>query len=87
MGIGEYDFATQTEASHHWWRIDGGLRAMSARFRYLWPGELDLMAHMAGLLLVDRWADWDRSTFDGESRSHISVWQKPAPRPESRRRR
>jgi hypothetical protein len=28
--------------------------------------------------LIDRWADWDKSPFTGDSRSHVSVWQKAA---------
>ncbi|MGH9031568.1 MAG: SAM-dependent methyltransferase, partial [Acidimicrobiia bacterium] len=45
-------------------------------FRYVWPSELDLMAKLAGMSLRDRWAGWDRSPFTGESRSHVSVWEK-----------
>lgn len=45
-------------------------------FRWVWPSELDLMAEMAGLKLVHRWADWDQSAFSDDSDSHISVWQK-----------
>ena len=33
------------------------------------------MARLAGLALRDRWAEWDRSPFTGESTSHVSVWQ------------
>lgn len=32
------------------------------------------MARLAGMTLRDRWADWDRSPFTGDSRSHVSVW-------------
>ena len=28
---------------------------------------------------ADRWADWDRSPFTGESTSHVSVWEKTDP--------
>lgn len=35
------------------------------------------MARRAGLTLVRRWADWDRSPLTGESTSHVSVGQKP----------
>ena len=45
--------------------------------RYIWPAELDVMAKIAGLVLTDRFADWDRSEFTGESSSHVSVWQRP----------
>jgi hypothetical protein len=47
-------------------------------FRYTWPEELDLMAELAGMRLRDRWGGWKREPFTGESRKHVSVWQKPA---------
>jgi hypothetical protein len=28
--------------------------------------------------LRDRWAGWTREPFTGESRGHVSVWEKPA---------
>ena len=37
------------------------------------------MARLAGLTLLHRWADWDRSPFTGTSDKHISVWQKVTP--------
>jgi hypothetical protein len=43
----------------------------------VWPSELDLMAQLAGLRLRDRWANWNREPFTTDSRSHVSVWQKP----------
>lgn len=43
--------------------------------RYIWPSELDLMARLAGFELESRWADWDRSDFTAESRSHVSVYR------------
>ena len=36
---------------------------------------------MAGMRLLERWSDWDRSPFTAESRSHISVWEK-TPQPD-----
>jgi hypothetical protein len=45
-------------------------------FRYVWPSELDLMARLAGMTLRERWSDWNREPFTGDSMSHISVWQK-----------
>ena len=35
------------------------------------------MATIAGLRLRERWADWDRTPFTGESEQHVSVWEKP----------
>lgn len=45
--------------------------------RYVWQSELDLMARIAGMTLVDRFGDWDRRPFTGRGK-HISVRQKPA---------
>jgi SAM-dependent methyltransferase len=73
-----YDFARQIEWSHHLrLREDGTYRRSAAPYRYAWPGEFDLMARIAGLRLRERWADWDRSPFTGESEQHVSVWEKP----------
>ena len=71
VGIDEYDVAKQGLISHHYTN-----RLGSVPFRYVWPAELDLMAHIAGLTLRERWADWDRSPFTSESRKHVSVWQR-----------
>jgi len=77
-GIDEYDVANQGLVSHHFLEVDGALEHRSAPFRYIWPAELDLMAQLAGLRLRERWANWNREPFTSESRSHISVYEKPA---------
>jgi Methyltransferase domain len=76
VGFEEYDVATQTAFSHHWWNDDGRLETFSAPFRHTWPSELDLMARIAGMQLRERWANWERAPFTSESTSHISVWEK-----------
>jgi SAM-dependent methyltransferase len=77
-GIDEYDVANQGLVSHHFDRTDGGLFELgSMPFRYVWPAELDLMAEMAGMELFGRWEWWRREPFTSESRTHVSVWQKP----------
>jgi SAM-dependent methyltransferase len=78
IGVEDYDLVGQIAVSRHWWRIDGELRTFSSPHRYVWPSELDLMARLAGLRLVERWAGWEREPFEAESPSHVSVWQKPA---------
>ena len=79
IGIDEYDVATQAMWSHHAsFRSDGRVERFSMPFRYVWPAELDLMARIAGMRLVHRWADWSRAPFTSESPSHVSVWEKLA---------
>jgi hypothetical protein len=75
-GIDEYDTASQRLVSHHLCPHGGGLRHRAIPFRYVWPAELDLMARIAGMTLVSRWADWHRRPFDHESTSHVSVWRR-----------
>ena len=53
-----------------------GVRMYPGRLRYVWPSEMDLMARLAGLRLRERWADWRRSPFTSQSRSHVSVYEK-----------
>ncbi|MET7287853.1 class I SAM-dependent methyltransferase [Streptomyces sp. NPDC005573] len=78
LGFDLYDVATQSMSSHHV-RVaeDGSATHLAVPFRYVWPAELDLMARLAGLRLRDRWDGWDREPFTGESRQHVSVWEKP----------
>jgi SAM-dependent methyltransferase len=76
LGFEEYDFATQVAVSHHYWLSDGEVETFSTPHRYVWPSELDLMARIAGLRLRERWSGWKGEPFTGESRSHISVWEK-----------
>ena len=76
-GIDEYDVARQGLVSHHLEVVDGRLERFSAPFRYVWPAELDLMAQLAGMRLRDRWGCWRREPFTGQSRQHVSVWERP----------
>ncbi|MYT27644.1 MULTISPECIES: class I SAM-dependent methyltransferase [unclassified Streptomyces] len=73
-----YDVATQAMSSNYVDVVDGRGRYRSIPFRYVWPAELDLMAQLAGLRLRERWAGWAGEAFTGESRRHVSVWEKPA---------
>ena len=76
LGFDEFDVASQGLLSHHYWLEDGTWRTVSMPFRYVWPSELDLMARIAGMTLVERWSGWRREPFTSESRKHVSVWQK-----------
>jgi SAM-dependent methyltransferase len=69
-----YDCATQAMSSNY---VDDSADLRSVPFRYVWPSELDLMARIAGLMLTQRWEDWDGRPFTHESTRHVSVWQKP----------
>jgi len=79
FGFDEYDVANQGLISHHLEIVDGRAERVSMPFRYTWPAELDLMARLGGMRLRHRWSGWRREPFTSTSRTHVSVWEKPAP--------
>ena len=76
VGIDEFDAATQRSVSHHFTLVDGRWERNSIPFRSVSPGELDLMAQLAGMRLRDRWSGWKREPFTDGSTKHVSVWEK-----------
>jgi SAM-dependent methyltransferase len=77
VGFDTYDMSTQEAQSHHYSRADDGtFRYGVHNYRYVWPGECDLMARMAGMTRERRVADWDGSPFTSDSDNHVSVWLK-----------
>ena len=76
-GVEEYtDFVEQTFSSHHYHVRSDRVGVVSVPFRYVWPSELDLMAQLAGMRLVERWEDFGRSPFTGDSTRNVSVWER-----------
>jgi SAM-dependent methyltransferase len=78
VGFDTYDLLNQGLVSHHYTIADGRASVGHSQHRYVWPSELDLMGELAGLVRVERWADWARAPFTADSPAHVSVWQKPA---------
>lgn len=76
VGIDEYDAATQRLVSHHFTLVDGRWERQSIPCRSVSVGELDLMAHLAGMRLRERWSGWKREPFTSGSTEHVSVWEK-----------
>jgi SAM-dependent methyltransferase len=79
LGIDVFDVAAQRGVSVHvqYDEHQGQARVTQGPFRYVWPGELDLMARLAGLKLESRSAAWTGARFTHESTSHVSVYRKP----------
>jgi SAM-dependent methyltransferase len=78
VGYDRYtDLVAQRAMSHHFVADGTEITETRTPFRFVWPSELDLMARLSGLSLAHRWADWNRSPFTGDSKSHISIWQRP----------
>ncbi|GAA2558874.1 MULTISPECIES: class I SAM-dependent methyltransferase [Streptomyces] len=57
--------------------IDGGKPETKHHvLRYAFPFEIDLLAELAGLRLVDRWEDWERNPYTARSPRHVSVYER-----------
>ena len=76
MDVSVHDPMNQVVDFRHIHLAEEGIKMYPGRLRYVWPSELDLMARLAGLRLRERWADWRRSPFTSESRSHVSVYER-----------
>ncbi|GAB3821168.1 class I SAM-dependent DNA methyltransferase [Kribbella italica] len=73
LDVCRYDPATQILDENHV-RLDAaGVHLGPISCRLAWPSELDLMARLAGLRLVDRWGGWEKERYTGEG-MHVSVY-------------
>lgn len=74
LDVARYDPVTQLLEENHVHLSANGITMQPIVCRLITPGEMDLMARIAGMRLVDRFANWQRSTFDAQSSAHISVY-------------
>ncbi|KAB1906235.1 class I SAM-dependent methyltransferase [Micromonospora sp. AMSO1212t] len=71
-----YDRAAQTFVRQTVTFDAAGVHLKPFAMRYAWPEQIDELAERAGLRLAERYADWDRTPFDADSRAHISVYRR-----------
>ena len=74
IGVLRHDAATQMLEQSHVTLSPAGIRLNPVVQRYAWPGELDLMARIAGLQLKGRWGGWSHEPYDSSSDTHVSVY-------------
>lgn len=74
LDVARHDPVTQRLDECHVVLSPQGVRVLPVVTRYAWPGELDLMARIAGLRLRNRWGGWEREPFTSTSRNHVSVY-------------
>lgn len=72
--VAKYDPVTQLLAENHVRISNTGISMTPIVCRLITPGEMDLMARMAGLRLVHRYANWQKTPFDALSTAHVSVY-------------
>jgi hypothetical protein len=74
LDASRHDPVNQRVESSHVLITGEAVRLFPVSIRYAWPAELDAMAMVADLYLVNRWADYNRSPFTATSSRHVSVY-------------
>ncbi|NBU63177.1 MAG: class I SAM-dependent methyltransferase [Chloroflexia bacterium] len=72
--VARYDPVSQHLIENHVHISPSGISMQPIVCRLITPGEMDLMARMAGLQLVQRFANWQQTPFDAQSTAHVSVY-------------
>ena len=72
--VARYDPVTQLLSENHVSITADGVRFNPIVCRLISPGEMDVMARIAGLRLVDRFGSWRREPFSSDSIAHVSVY-------------
>lgn len=76
LDVNRYDPVTQILDENHVTISSAGVRLAPISCRIAPPSELDLMARIAGLRLVQRWGGWQREPFTAASERHVSVYSR-----------
>jgi SAM-dependent methyltransferase len=78
LEVSRHDPVHQQSVSQQIRITESGIELYPVQVRYAWPSELDLMAQLAGLQLLDRWGGWRREPFTAASTRHVSIYGWPA---------
>ena len=74
LDVARYDPTTQLLEENHILLTTHGITMSPIVCRLITPGEMDLMARIAGMRLIHRFANWQQSAFDIHSKAHVSVY-------------
>ncbi len=74
INVSQLDPLAQTIDTHQVLLRHDKVGIVPIHIRYSWPSELDLMAQLAGLQLIQRWANWQQQPFTVENPRHISIY-------------
>ncbi|MEV6819390.1 class I SAM-dependent methyltransferase [Nocardiopsis dassonvillei] len=74
LDVNQYDHVTQTLDENHVRLSTDGINLSPISCRLVWPSEMDLMAQLAGLRLVERSGGWNGEQFNASSPFHVSVY-------------
>ena len=75
LTISQHDSATQTISGQHVDISEAGIQMRPWMMHYRTPDQLDITASRAGFVLESRSADWQGTSFDPQSETHVSVYR------------
>jgi SAM-dependent methyltransferase len=76
LDVTRHDPVQQHVSAQHIHITADGLKMYPVHLRYAWPGEMDLMARLAGMNLESRWGGWRGEPYTASAGMHISVYRK-----------
>lgn len=71
----KHDPSTQQILEQHIHLRQGSVELFPAFLRYVWPSEMDLMARLAGMHLVERFGGWAGEPFTARSGNQVSIYR------------
>jgi len=74
LDVARYDPVTQLLEENHVQLTAHGTTMSPIVCRLITPGEMDLMARIAGMRLIQRFSNWQRIAFDINSKAHVSIY-------------
>ena len=74
LDVARYDPVTQLLEENHVRLTAEGITMSPIVCRLITPGEMDLMARIAGMRLIQRFSNWQRTAFDINSSAHVSIY-------------
>jgi SAM-dependent methyltransferase len=74
LDVARYDPVTQLLEENHVRLTTQGITMSHIVCRLITPGEMDLMARIAGMRLIQRFSNWQRTAFDINSTAHVSIY-------------
>lgn len=72
----KHDPSTQQILEQHLHFSQNGVKLYPAFLRYVWPSEMDLMARLCGMRLVERFGGWNGEPFNARSGNVVSVFRR-----------
>jgi ubiquinone/menaquinone biosynthesis C-methylase UbiE len=72
LSVSRSDPARQEALGQYVEITEAGISLRPWHIRWSTPEQLDALAAEAGLVLADRWADWQRTPFHADAPSHVS---------------